>query len=371
MAPRATPGRSSFSERAFTTETPTPCRPPEIRYPSPPNLPPAFRVVRTTSTAGRRSLALGMGLRDAAAVVDRPRPRRPSAADDDPVAVARPSPRRSSCRRPRRRGGAARGCSVVPMYIPGRRRTCSTPSRTWISAILVRFVGFPFRSLRCQLSLRLEREPRRTRNDASLGADGGRGARPQILSTGGDIDAFRAQPRLVTVLNPCATSLSVARPGRPSAPCTRSPPKARSARLADLFGQESDLRAPGSGARGDHQHAAVEAHGGGLGGQAAPDHRGPIRRELADRHARARTPVPRINPSRTSPIAGRASVRSSLRCCHALRVAASGHAPRRRRGPRRPTIATTAVERLRGRAPRRRRRRTPVPGPVSRSASRR
>ena len=32
-----------------------------MRYPRPPNFPPAFRVVRTTSRAGRRSLALGMG----------------------------------------------------------------------------------------------------------------------------------------------------------------------------------------------------------------------------------------------------------------------------------------------------------------------
>jgi hypothetical protein len=51
-----------FSESALTTETPTPWRPPEIRYPPPPNFPPAFSVVSATSTAGRRSLALGIGL---------------------------------------------------------------------------------------------------------------------------------------------------------------------------------------------------------------------------------------------------------------------------------------------------------------------
>ena len=31
-------------------------------YPPPPNFPPAFRVVSATSTAGRRSFALGIGL---------------------------------------------------------------------------------------------------------------------------------------------------------------------------------------------------------------------------------------------------------------------------------------------------------------------
>ena len=39
-------------ERAFTTEAPTPCRPPDTLYPPPPNLPPACRRVNTTSTAG-------------------------------------------------------------------------------------------------------------------------------------------------------------------------------------------------------------------------------------------------------------------------------------------------------------------------------
>ena len=51
-----------FAESAFTTETPTPCRPPEIEYPPPPNFPPAFSVVSATSTAGRRSFARGIGL---------------------------------------------------------------------------------------------------------------------------------------------------------------------------------------------------------------------------------------------------------------------------------------------------------------------
>ena len=41
----------SVSERAFTTETPTPCSPPDTLYVSRSNFPPACRIVRTTSAA--------------------------------------------------------------------------------------------------------------------------------------------------------------------------------------------------------------------------------------------------------------------------------------------------------------------------------
>jgi hypothetical protein len=35
--------------------------------------------------------------------------------------------------------------SVVPMYMPGRRRTASSPSRTWMSFALYELAGFcPF-----------------------------------------------------------------------------------------------------------------------------------------------------------------------------------------------------------------------------------
>ena len=43
---------SSQFERAFTTEAPTPCKPPDTLYPPPPNFPPACKMVNTTSTAG-------------------------------------------------------------------------------------------------------------------------------------------------------------------------------------------------------------------------------------------------------------------------------------------------------------------------------
>ena len=81
---------SSFSLSALTTETPTPCRPPEIAYPPPPNLPPACSTVSTTSTAGRRSFAPGIGL------TGMPRPlskhaHRPIVVDRDDDLVGEPS----------------------------------------------------------------------------------------------------------------------------------------------------------------------------------------------------------------------------------------------------------------------------------------
>ena len=141
MAPSRNTWTVSFSESAFTTETPTPCRPPEIRYPPPPNLPPAFSVVRTTSTAGRRSLAFGMGF------TGMPRPlssteqppsfnRRTTIRSQNPAIASSIELSTTSYTRwwsPR--------ALVVPMYIPGRRRTCSTPSNTWMSDASY-FVGF-------------------------------------------------------------------------------------------------------------------------------------------------------------------------------------------------------------------------------------
>ncbi len=46
---------STRVESAFTTEMPTPCRPPETAYDLPSNLPPACSVVMTTSSADRFS----------------------------------------------------------------------------------------------------------------------------------------------------------------------------------------------------------------------------------------------------------------------------------------------------------------------------
>ena len=41
-----------FSDKAFTTDAPTPCKPPETLYPPPPNFPPACNIVIITSTVG-------------------------------------------------------------------------------------------------------------------------------------------------------------------------------------------------------------------------------------------------------------------------------------------------------------------------------
>ncbi len=56
--------------------------------------------------------------------------------DVDLGGSSRPWPRRPSCRRPPRPGGAARSGPVEPMYMPGRFRTGSRPSRTVMSSAL-------------------------------------------------------------------------------------------------------------------------------------------------------------------------------------------------------------------------------------------
>ena len=82
---------------------------------------------------GRLALLLHHRDGDAAAVVDdRDRVVRVD-RDVDPVCSCRRAPRRPSCRRPRRRGGAGRATPVEPMYMPGRLRTASSPSRTVMS----------------------------------------------------------------------------------------------------------------------------------------------------------------------------------------------------------------------------------------------
>src|SRR3989338_7958593 len=47
---RQTSARNQI-ESAFTTETPTPCKPPETLYESPPNFPPACKVHSAVSSA--------------------------------------------------------------------------------------------------------------------------------------------------------------------------------------------------------------------------------------------------------------------------------------------------------------------------------
>ncbi len=128
VRPSLSTSTSSRADRALTTLAPTPCRPPEAAYEPPPNLPPAWSLVNTTSTPDSPvlgSTSTGM-------------PRPSSRTSTEPSACSVTSiewqwpPSASStalsmisqrqCMRPRE--------SVDPMYMPGRLRTASRPSRT-------------------------------------------------------------------------------------------------------------------------------------------------------------------------------------------------------------------------------------------------
>ena len=119
---------SMRAESALTTESPTPCRPPVATYEPPPNLPPACSFVATTSTPGRPvlgSLSVGMPRPSSCTSAD------PSGCRDTSTLWAAPASASSTplsmishrqCMSPR--------VSVDPMYMPGRLRTASSPSRT-------------------------------------------------------------------------------------------------------------------------------------------------------------------------------------------------------------------------------------------------
>ena len=128
VCPLRSTSTSSREDRALTTLAPTPCRPPDAAYEPPPNLPPACSFVNTTSTPDRPvfgSTSTGM-------------PRPSSATSTEPSRCSTTSivwqwpPSASStalsmishrqCMSPRE--------SVEPMYMPGRLRTASRPSRT-------------------------------------------------------------------------------------------------------------------------------------------------------------------------------------------------------------------------------------------------
>ena len=122
---------SSF-DRALTTLAPTPCSPPAVRYVRCSNLPPAWRVVSMTSRAPR---PLG-------AWVSTGMPRPSSVTVTDDPSACRVTPMRAAC--PFMASSMAlsmisqtRWCSPAgptpPMYMPGRRRTGSRPSRTVMS----------------------------------------------------------------------------------------------------------------------------------------------------------------------------------------------------------------------------------------------
>ena len=120
------------SLRAFTTEMPTPCRPPETWYPlsSPPNLPPACSTVSTVSSelvpvAGWTSVGMPRPSSSTATL--------PSASTVTVIKDACPAWTSST---PLSNTSHTMWCRplvlVLPMYIPGRFRTGSRPLRTWM-----------------------------------------------------------------------------------------------------------------------------------------------------------------------------------------------------------------------------------------------
>ena len=133
---------SSFVDKALTTEAPTPCKPPETLYPPPPNLPPAWRTVKTVSSAGRPVFSwISTGI---------PRPSSwtvtlPSSLIVTSILVAKPASRSSILLSII---SHTKWCNpwelVEPIYIPGRLRTASRPPKTWIWLALYLSASFSY-----------------------------------------------------------------------------------------------------------------------------------------------------------------------------------------------------------------------------------
>ena len=121
----------SAPERALTTDTPTPCRPPATLYELSSNLPPACSTVMMTSAAERfSSLWMSVGM---------PRPLSVTVTDSSAWMVttmrSQWPPRASSIELSTT--SKTMWCrpvpsSVSPMYMPGRLRTASRPFNTLI-----------------------------------------------------------------------------------------------------------------------------------------------------------------------------------------------------------------------------------------------
>ncbi len=132
LPPRRT-SATSHSERAFTTETPTPCNPPETLYgePSAPNLPPACSFVKTTVSAEvpwSSIWSTGMPEPLSRTVTEL------SGWSVTSILSLRPARASSTLLSTTSytRWWSPRG-PVEPMYMPGRRRTGSRPSSTVMS----------------------------------------------------------------------------------------------------------------------------------------------------------------------------------------------------------------------------------------------
>ncbi len=119
---------SSRLDKALTTDEPTPCSPPVALYDPAPNLPPACNLVKTTSTPDRPvrgSMSTGM-----------PRPwscteMPPSGRNVMEISLPwPPSASSTALSMISQRQCISPLVSVEPMYIAGRLRTASRPSRT-------------------------------------------------------------------------------------------------------------------------------------------------------------------------------------------------------------------------------------------------
>ena len=123
---------STRAESALTTEMPTPWRPPDTLYPSPPNLPPACSTVSTTSAAVRSSYlgCFPTGIPRPSSRTSMP----PSGRIETSIRLQWPAIASST---ELSTTSQTRWCRPVgpvePMYIPGRLRTASRPSRTVMS----------------------------------------------------------------------------------------------------------------------------------------------------------------------------------------------------------------------------------------------
>ena len=291
----------------------------------PPNLPPACSIVSTTSTAGRRSLAPGIGLTgmpravvvdaDRAVGVDR---------DDDLGREARPSPRRSRCRRPRRPGGGGRGrwwCRCTSPGVAGRARRPRGPGCCWSRSLawLLRAVASFGRQ---RASDRAARGGLTRRSREAVRGNGRtnpfilpiRERRPTACR-GAEIRAFYAAGFATDDHDPDA--VTDARRRAPRRPCGGSPRAGTGPARPTVPRSPPTTRTPASRLTG-----AVSA------ASRCPDDLGPPRRELGRSASRATKTSSREQP--VDDVADRHGVarsRSSLRVRRTPSRAASG-APR-------------------------------------------
>ena len=132
MLPSRSTCATSFDDKALTTDAPTPCNPPDAPYAPPPNFPPAWSSVRTTSKAETFlpeciSTGIPRPLSDISTDPSRcsrtsRRLAKPAAASSTALSINS----QTKCMRP--------WLPVPPMYIPGLFLTASRPSKVCIAS---------------------------------------------------------------------------------------------------------------------------------------------------------------------------------------------------------------------------------------------